>query len=91
MKLYKFISEDRVERYEKKYVYLNGVQISNPSIDVLAQADIKPLEEAVIPQHNEETQFVQPYYINNTNVITKEWKVCDIQLEGVSNNEPENA
>lgn len=90
MKLYKFISEDRIERYDKKYVYLNGVQISNPSIDILAQADIKPLEEGVKPAYNEETQFVQPYYINNTNVITREWKVCDIKFEEVIGSELEN-
>lgn len=87
MKLYKFISEDRIERYDKKYVYLDGVQISNPSLDTLLKANIKPLEEGVKPDYNEEIQLVQPYYVNKDNTIKREWKVCDIQFEEVTDDE----
>ena len=87
MKLYKFISEERVERYDKRYVYLNGVQISNPSLETLAQANIKPLEEDELPVFNEETQFLQPYYADRGDVIIRKWKVCDIQFEEVTSDE----
>ena len=81
MKLYRFISEDRIERYDKGYVYLDGVQISNPSLDTLLKAGVKPLEECEMPAYSEGTQFIQPYYVNKDNTIVKEWKVCDIQFE----------
>ena len=81
MKLYRFINEERIERYNKKYVYLDGVQISNPSLETLARANIKPLGEGETPAYNEETQFIQPYYVNKDNVILREWKVCNIQEE----------
>ena len=85
MKYFKFINENHIEEYKKPYVYVNGLQISHPSAEVLMMAGIKPLVVVDVPTHNEETQYVAPYYVDGETEITQMWRVCDIPKEVINN------
>ena len=80
-KCYKFISESYIEEYNKPYVYIGEVQISYPSAEVLLGAGFKSLVVEEIPTHNEETQYIAPYYVDGETEITQKWRVCDIPEE----------
>lgn len=81
MKFYKFIDEHHIEEYTKPYVYVEGLQISYPSKEVLLMAGIKPLVVEDIPTHDTETQYVESYYVDEETEITQKWRVCDIPEE----------
>lgn len=76
--MYRYIDEHAIEKWDEKYVILDGKQISYPSDDVLLQAGIKPLVEDEIPIFDEMTQWVMEYYENTDDAIIKHWKVEDI-------------
>lgn len=79
MKFYKFINEHYIEEYTKPYVYVDGLQISYPSTEVLLMAGIKPLVVEDEPEYNIETQYAIPYYVDGETEITQKWRVCDIE------------
>lgn len=83
MKFYKFINEHYIEEYTKPYVYVEGLQISYPSKEVLLMAGIKPLVVEEVPAHNEETQYVEFYYVDGETEITQKWKVFDVPEDEV--------
>ena len=76
--MYKFIDEHSIEKWDEKYVILDGKQISYPSDDVLLQAGIKPLIEDEIPVYDEATQYIVEYYDDTDTAIIKHWRVEDI-------------
>ena len=76
--MYKFIDEHSIEKWDEKYVILDGKQISYPSDDVLLQAGIKPLIEDEIPVYDEATQYIVEYYEDTDTAIIKHWRVEDI-------------
>ena len=78
MKYYKLINKYSVEEYTKPYVYVEGVQISNPSKEILAMANIKPLTVDDEPVYDAEKQWLIPYYEDGEQCITQRWKVEDI-------------
>ena len=80
MKYYKFINEYRIEEYTKPYVYVDGLQISYPSAEVLLMAGIKPLVEEDAPEFDENTQYIESYYEDGETQITKKWRICDIEV-----------
>ena len=90
-KYYKFISQNNIEEYKKPYVYVDGLQISYPSKEVLLMAGIKPLVVESVPEHNEDTQYVEPYYVDGEDVITQKWNVYDIPVEEVIDDESTDA
>lgn len=83
MKYYKFITEHQIEQYKKPYVYVDGLQVSYPSAEVLLMAGIKPLVIEEAPQYDEATQYIEAYYVDGENEITQKWNVCDIPFEEV--------
>ncbi len=85
--MYKFINEYQIEEYTKPYVYVDGLQISHPSHEVLLMAGIKPLAVEDVPQYNEATQFVEPYYEDGESEITQKWNVYDMPIEEVIDDE----
>lgn len=87
MKFYQFIDEHHIEEYTKPYVYVDGLQISYPSAEVLLLKDIKPLVVEEVPEHNEETQYVEFYYVDGKTEITQKWKVLDIPEDEVIDDE----
>ena len=76
-KYYTFIDEHHIEEYTKPYVVVNGRQISYPSAEVLLSAEKKPLVVDEVPEHNENTQYVDFYYVDGETEITQKWNVYD--------------
>lgn len=91
MKYYKFINEHYIEEHTKPYVYVEGLQISYPSKEVLLMAGIKPLVVEEVPAHNEETQYVEFYYVDGETEITQKWKVFDVPEDEVIADESADA
>ena len=97
MKYYRYISETQIEPYEKGYVIVEleevkevdgeqrvikrKVQISYPSAETLLKVGIKPLVVEEMPLYNEETQYVDYYYVDGEVEITQKWNVYDIPEE----------
>ena len=77
--MYKFINEYNIEKYEKKYVYVDNIQISYPSPEVLLMAGIKPLVVEELPAYDEMTQFAEAYFVDGETEITQKWRIIDIQ------------
>ena len=86
--MYRFIDEHSIEKWDEKYVILDGKQISYPSDDVLLRAGIKPLIEDEMPVYDEDTQYIVEYYEDTDTAIIKHWRVEDIPpIEEVDMNE----
>ena len=81
--MYKFISEYRIEEYSKPYVYVDGLQISHPSAEVLLMAGIKPLVVEDAPQCDDSTQYLEAYYVDGETEITQKFDVCVMPTEEV--------
>lgn len=79
--MYKFINEYQIEEYTKQYVYVDGLQISYPSAEVLLMAGIKPLVVEEAPLYDEDTQYVEAYYEDGETQITQKWTVYDILVD----------
>ena len=77
--MYKFIDEYKIEKYDKQYVYVDNIQISYPSAEVLLMAGIKPLVVEELPAYDEMTQFAEAYFVNGETEITQKWRIIDIQ------------
>lgn len=86
-KFYKFLNEHCIEEYTKPYAYVYGRQISYPSDEVLLMAGIKPLVVEEVPEHNEETQYAEPYYVDGETEITQKWNVYDCPEDEVIDDE----
>ena len=86
-KFYKFINEHQIEKYDRQYVYVDGLQISHPSAEVLLMAGIKPLVEEPMPEYDEAVQYIEPYYENGESEIVQKWNVQDIPAEEVIDDE----
>lgn len=80
MKYYRYISETQIEEYDKKYVVVDGMQISHPSAETLLKADIKPLVEGPMPEYDENTQYLESYYEDGETEITRQFRVIDAEV-----------
>ena len=80
MRYYKFVNEYCIEEYDKPYVCVDRLQISYPSAEILLMAEIKPLVVEEMPEYNEETQYVESYYVDADTEIIQKWRVCDIEV-----------
>lgn len=82
--MYQFINEYQIEKYDKPYVNVAGLQISHPSKEVLLMAGIKPLVEEPMPEYDEAVQYIEPYYEECEQEIVQKWNVYDIPTEEVT-------
>lgn len=87
MRFYQFIDENNIKEYTKKYVIVDGKQISHPSVETLLKKDIKPLVVEDIPVYNEETQYAEPYYVDGDTEIIQKWRIVDIPVDEVIDDE----
>lgn len=81
MRYYEFIDEHNIEEHTKKYVIVDGKQISHPSAETLLKAEKKPLVVEDMPLYNEETQYAEHYYVDGETEIVQKWNVYDIPEE----------
>ena len=74
-KHYRFKDKYHIEEYNKHYVYVDGMQISYPSAEVLLMAEIKPLVVEPEPEYDATTQYTYHYYEDGEKAITQKWQV----------------
>ena len=77
MRYYKFLDEHNIEEYTKKYVIVDGRQISHPSAETLLKAGIKPLVVEDMPELTD-AQCAEPYYVDGDSQITQKWNVVEV-------------
>lgn len=80
-KYYKYIDKYNIQEYTKPYIYLEGVQISNPSVEILAMAGVKPLITEEAPEYDATTHYIQPYYEEGEQSIVEKWELQEIPEE----------
>ena len=81
MELYKFINENKIEKYSKGFVVLDHMIYTNPKEEHLKVAGYKDLIIKEQPEYDTETQYLMHKYIDDETVITKTWVVVDIKEE----------
>lgn len=78
--MYKFINKYKVEKADKaKILEYNNKQVINPKDENFIEAGYKPLEIDEEPTFNIETEYLQPYYIEQEDKITQKWEVKEIE------------
>lgn len=78
--MYKFINKYKVEKADKsKILEYNNKQVINPRDEEFIEAGYKPLEIEEEPTFNIETEYLQPYYIEQEYKITQKWEVKEIE------------
>lgn len=78
--MYKFINKYKVEKADKtKILEYNNKQVINPRDENFIEAGYKPLEIEEEPAFNIETEYLQPYYIEQEDKITQKWEVKEIE------------
>lgn len=78
--MYKFINKYKVEKADKaKILEYNNKQVINPKDENFIEAGYKPLEIEEEPAFNIETEYLQPYYIEQEDKIIQKWEVKKIE------------
>lgn len=78
--MYKFINKYKVEKADKtKILEYDNKQVINPKDENFIEAGYKPLEIEEEPTFNIETEYLQPYYIEQEDKITQKWEVKEIE------------
>ena len=72
--MYKFINKYKVEKADKaKILEYNNKQVINPKDENFIEAGYKPLEIEEEPAFNIETEYLQPYYIEQEDKIIQKY------------------
>ena len=79
MKLYKFINEDTIEKYNGGFVVLNNRIYTNPKEEIIKQAGYKELEEIEPPEYNPENESLILTYADGEK-ITPIYSVMEVQI-----------
>ena len=77
MELYKFINERNIKKYNGGFVVLDGMIYTNPHEDTLKSAGFKPLAAGEMPEHDEQTQYVDVTYIDGEDAISVSYEVLN--------------
>lgn len=80
--LVKYINETTViyANYDRILEYDNK-QVINPRDENFIEAGYKPLEIEEEPNYNIETEYIQPYYIEQEDKIIQKWEVLKLDEE----------
>lgn len=81
MELYKFISENKIQKYKGGFVVLNNRIYTNPTEETVRKAGYKELADAPCPEYDEATQYIEISYVDNDDFITKVHTVKEMQEE----------
>ena len=78
--LVKYINEDNVE-YANYGIILeyDDKQVINPKDENFIEAGYKPLEIEEEPQYDINTQYLQPYYLEQEDKIIQKWEIKEIE------------
>lgn len=78
--MYKFINKYKVEKADKaKILEYNNKQVINPKDENFIEAGYKPLEIEEESAFNIETEYLQPYYIEQEDKIIQKWEIKEIE------------
>ena len=85
--LVKYINENSVEYANNKQILkYNDKQVINPKDENFIEAGYKPLEIEEEPTYNIETEYLQPYYVEQENKIIQKWEIKEIKEEEYEEN-----
>lgn len=78
--LVKYINKNEI-KYANSRIILkhNDKQIINPKDANFIEASYKPLEIEEEPAFNMETQYLQPYYLEQEEKIVQKWEIKEIE------------
>ena len=80
--LVKFIDKNNVNYANNRQILkYNDKQIINPKDENFIEAGYKPLEIEEEPTYNIETEYLQPYYVEQENKIIQKWEIKEIKEE----------
>ena len=78
--MYKFINKYKIEKANNNQILkYNDKQVINPKDENFIEAGYKPLEIEEEPNYNIETEYLQPYYIEQEDKIIQKWEVKKIE------------
>ena len=78
--LVKFIDKNNIEHANNKQILkYKDKQIINPKDENFIEAGYKPLEIEEEPNYDIETQYLQPYYIEQEEKIIQKWEIKNIE------------
>ena len=78
--LVKFIDKNNVEYANNKQIWkYKDKQIINPKEENFIEAGYKPLEIEKEPNYDIETEYLQPYYIEQEEKIIQKWEIKNIE------------
>lgn len=77
--MYKFINENKVEKFKNGFVVLDGRIYTNPTPETLKKVGFKPLVVAEMPEYDAEKQYLVKKYEEGEDSITERYEVCDIE------------
>lgn len=78
--LVKYINEYNIKHANNRQILkYKDKQIINPKYENFIEAGYKPLEIEEEPNFNIETEYLQPYYIEQEDKIIQKWEVKKIE------------
>lgn len=78
--LVKYINEDSIEYANNKQILkYDDKQVINPKDENFIEAGYKTLEIEKEPAFDIETEYLQPYYLEQEDKIIQKWKVKEIE------------
>lgn len=78
--LVKYIDKNNVEYANNKQILkYDDKQVINPRDEDFIEAGYKPLEIEEEPAFNIETEYLQPYYIEQEDKIIQKWEIKEIE------------
>lgn len=78
--LVKYINEYNIKHANNKQILkYKDKQIINPKDENFIEAGYKPLEIEEEPQYDINTQYLQPYYLEQEDKIIQKWEIKEIE------------
>lgn len=78
--LVKYINEYNIKHANNKQILkYKDKQIINPKEENFIEAGYKPLEIEEEPNYDIETEYLQPYYIEQEEKIIQKWEIKNIE------------
>ena len=68
MELYKFISDNEVQKYKGGFVVINDRIYTNPTEEIVKKAGFKELEEGPVPEINPHEEYIERIYVDGDKI-----------------------
>lgn len=74
MELYKFISKNKVKKYNGGFVVIDKYIYTNPKEDAVKKAGYKPLVEVTVPEFDIQTEYIAVTFVEEDDYIVPVYK-----------------